>query len=135
VERIEYESLGLLRRELADELVRREAFERLQAARKIVYFDKVGEIRSQLCVRFIEIALDRRVLDRAVHSLAVTIRPRMFGLGQAMVDIGASAGELERMRPESASLRQHLLDLRRRPVSPPGSVKCVPLSASRVWIL
>lgn len=92
-----------------------EAFEGLQTSGEIVCGDEVGEMRSQLCVRFIEVALDRRVLDRAVHSLDLTIRPRMFGRGQAMVDIGASAGELERMRPESAPLRQHLLDLRRRP--------------------
>ncbi len=58
MEGVEYESLGLLRPELADELVRREAFERIQSARKVVCGDEVGEMRSQLGVGFIEVALD-----------------------------------------------------------------------------
>ena len=68
MERIEYESLWLFRPELADELVRGEAFEPLQAARKIVSGDEVCEMRPQLGVRFVKVAFDRRVLDCAVHS-------------------------------------------------------------------
>ena len=52
MERIKYESVWLFRPELADEFVRREAFERLQPAREIVCGDEVREMRAQLGVRF-----------------------------------------------------------------------------------
>ncbi len=60
VERIEDESLRLVRPEIADEYVRREAFERLQSAHKIVCCDEVGEVRAQLGMCFIEGTLHRR---------------------------------------------------------------------------
>ncbi len=63
VERIEYESLRLFRPEVADELVRREAFERLQTPRKIVRRDEVCEMGPQLVMRFIEVSFDGRVLN------------------------------------------------------------------------
>lgn len=113
--RFEYESLGLFRPEFADELVRHEAFERLQSACKMICGDEVGEMRSQLGVGFIEGAFDRGVLDCAVHALNLPIGPRMFGLGQPVVDIGAGAGMLERMRPERLPLHQHFLDFDRGP--------------------
>lgn len=62
---------------------------------------------SQLGLRFIEVALDRRVLDRAVHALDLAIRARMLGLGQSMVVIGAGAAELESIRPEGPPFRQN----------------------------
>jgi len=57
MERIECESVRLFCPELADELVRREAFERLQAAREIVSGYEVREMRAQLGVRFVEVGV------------------------------------------------------------------------------
>lgn len=115
MERIEYESVWLFGPEFANVFVRRETFEGLQAAGEIVCGDEVVEMRSQLRVRFIEVALNGRFLDCAVHALDLAIGPRMLGLGQPMIDIGAGAGELEGMRPEGSPFRLHLLDFRRGP--------------------
>jgi len=41
------------------------------------------------------VAFDRRVLDRAVRSLDLTVGPGVARLGQPMVDIVAGAGKLE----------------------------------------
>ena len=43
-------------------------------------------MRSQLIMAVIVVALHSSVLDRAVHSLDLAIRPRMVGLGQAMLN-------------------------------------------------
>src|SRR5208283_5434392 len=115
MERIECESLRLLCPELADELIRREAFERLQPARKIVSGDEVREMRPQLGVRFVEVEFDRRVLDCAVHALDLPVGPRMLRFRQPMVDVVAGACKLEGVRAESSSLSEHLLDHRRAP--------------------
>jgi len=63
VERNEYESVGLFRPELADELVGCEAFERLQAAGAVVCGDEVGKMRVQFGVRFVKVAFDGRLFD------------------------------------------------------------------------
>src|SRR5208283_2046563 len=115
MERTECESVRLFCPEPTDELIRREAFERLQPARKIVSGDEVPEMPPQFGVRFVEVAFDRRVLDRAVHALDLPIGPRMLRLRQPMVDVVAGACELEGVRAESPSLDEHLLDLRRAP--------------------
>ena len=60
------------------------------------------------------VALDRRILDRAVHSLDLTIRPRMPRLGQAMVHIVLSTGVLEGMCPHRLSTLKGFLDERGR---------------------
>lgn len=43
------------------------------------------------------VALDRGVLDGAVHPLDLTVRPGTAWLGQAMLDPGLLAGRVERM--------------------------------------
>jgi hypothetical protein len=55
---------------------------------------------SELVVRFVVEALDRGLLDRAVHALDLAVGPRMLGFGQAMIDVGAGAGVFEGMGPE-----------------------------------
>lgn len=56
MERNEYESVGLFRLELADELARRQAVERLQSAGEVVCADEVCETRSQFGMGLVEIA-------------------------------------------------------------------------------
>ena len=43
------------------------------------------------------VALDRGVLDGAVHPLDLSVRPRAARLGQAMLDLGLLAGPIERV--------------------------------------
>ena len=68
-------------------------------------------------VGFVEEALDGRVLNGAVHSLDLTVGPRVLWLCGAMIDPCFCAGELEGVRPEEFSLCQSFLDLRDRRAS------------------
>ena len=88
---------------------------RRHPACEIVSGDEVREMPPQFGVRFVEVAFDRRVLDRAVHALDLPIGPRMLRLRQPMVDVVAGACKLEGVPAESPSLGKHLLDLRRAP--------------------
>jgi hypothetical protein len=62
-----------------------------------------------LIVGFIEVAFDGCVLDGAVHPFDLTVRPRMLGLGQPMIDIVEGAGVFEGMREEGPPVGDHLL--------------------------
>jgi hypothetical protein len=64
MERIEDESARLVRPGLADEFIRDEAFQRLQAPGAIVGCDEVGEMAFQLIVRLMEVAFDGGALGR-----------------------------------------------------------------------
>lgn len=111
MERIENESVRLFCPAFADELVRREAFERLQPASEIVGGDEIGEMRPQLVVRFVEVSFDRRILDRAVHAFDLTVRPGMLWFRQPMVDVVTCASEFEGMRAEGLPARDHFPDV------------------------
>ncbi len=52
----------------------------LQAAAKVVGADEVSEVSAELLMAAVVVALDRRVLDRAVHSLDLTVGPRVTRL-------------------------------------------------------
>jgi hypothetical protein len=52
---------------------------------------------AQFVVADVMVALDRGVLDGAVHPLDLAVRPRTARLGQAMLDLGLIAGPVERM--------------------------------------
>lgn len=52
-------------------------------------------MRAQLIVVFVMEALDRRVLDRAVHALDLAIRPRVVRLGQSMLDTVGLTDDVE----------------------------------------
>jgi hypothetical protein len=53
-------------------------------------------------------------------------------LGQPVVNVVLSAGELETVGAEQLLALHHLPDLDRFEQLPPGAVKCVPLSVSTV---
>jgi hypothetical protein len=57
--------------------------------------EEVREVRSQLIVGFVVEAFYSRVLDRSVHSLDLTIGPRVVGLGQAVLDPVGFADHVE----------------------------------------
>src|SRR6266481_6530262 len=111
MERIERESFGLFCPELANMLVRHEAFEGLQPLREVVGANEVGKMASKLIVGFIVEAFDRRLLDGAVHALDLTVGPRVSGLGEAVVDVVLGAGEFEGMSAEHLATLDHSLDL------------------------
>ena len=48
-------------------------------------------------MRFIVLTLDRRVFDSAIHSLDLTVRPRVVGLRQPMLDAVFFTDTVEQM--------------------------------------
>ena len=72
-------------------------------------------MNSQLIVGLIEVAFDGRILDGAVHSLDLPIRPGMLGLGQPMIDIIEGAGVFEGMGEEGFPVSDHVPDFCRGP--------------------
>ena len=79
----------------ADELIGRQAFEGLEPSSKIVGADEVGEVFSQLIMVVVVEAFDGGVLDCAVHALDLAIRPRVFDLGQPMLNFMLAADTVE----------------------------------------
>jgi hypothetical protein len=71
---------------IADELVRREAFERLQAPSEVVGIDEVGEMSPQLVVIVIMVAFDGCILDGAVHSFDLPVCSGMVDFGEPVFD-------------------------------------------------
>ncbi len=57
----------------ADELVRCEAFERLESASEVVGRDEVREVLPELVVALVVESLDGCVLDGAVHPLDLAV--------------------------------------------------------------
>src|ERR671928_785922 len=115
VEWVEPEAFGLNCPLFVDELVWREAFQGLQAPAEVVGGDAVGEVMSELVVAGVVEALDGRVLDGPVHSLDLTICPRVPRLGQSVLDVEISASRLEGVAAEEYVLGPHGLDILGRP--------------------
>ena len=72
---IEFEPLRFNNPLFADELVGRQALEGFQPSSKIAGADEVGEVLSQLVMVVVVEAFDGGVLDCAVHTLDLAIRP------------------------------------------------------------
>jgi hypothetical protein len=70
----------------ADELEWGETFERLEPAGKIAGVYEVAQMSSQLVMAVVVVALDGCLFDGPVHSLHLTIDPRMVGFCQPMLD-------------------------------------------------
>lgn len=97
MDRIDDESFGFDYPSFADELVGREPFQGLEAAAEVVCGDEALEMGAELIVVVVVEAFDRRVLDRSVHALDLTVGPRMPGLCEPMFDAVRLAGSIERM--------------------------------------
>lgn len=61
----------------------------------IVGIDEQVQMRSKLVVAVVVVALDRRLLDRAVHPLDLSVGPRMVHLGKPMLDVVLVADAVE----------------------------------------
>src|SRR5271156_316438 len=83
---VECESFGLFCPCFGDELVGRQALEGLQSSGEVVSVDEVCEVGLQLLVCVVVVAFDGRFLDRAVHSLDLSVGPGMVDFGEAMLD-------------------------------------------------
>ena len=112
---IELESFRLGSPAFADELVWCEAFECLEPTSKIIGVHEVAQMSSQLIVTVVVVALDGSLLDSPFHPLHLTIGPRMFGLGQSMLDTALTADLVEAMNPKAGrpaiAIAQHIGEL------------------------
>ena len=95
MDRIQGEPFGFDCPLFADELVRSEAFERLQSSPEVVGADEVGKMISELVVIVVVEAFDGRLLDRAVHAFDLAICPRVPDLGEPMFDLMLAANAVE----------------------------------------
>ncbi len=75
-----------------------EAAQGLGASPVIVGIDEVAEVRCQLSVAVVVVALDRRFLDRAVHAFDLAVGPGMPDLGQPVLDSVLAAAHVEHVR-------------------------------------
>jgi hypothetical protein len=48
--------------------------------------EEVGQVRFELFMGVVEVALDSGVLDGSVHALDLPVGPGMVGLGQSVFD-------------------------------------------------
>jgi putative ABC transport system permease protein len=113
--RIDPEPVWLLCPRLADELVGREAPERLEPASGVVGVHEQLEVRPELVVAVVVGAPDRGVLDGAVHPLDLTLRPGVPRLGQPVLHVEIGAGRLEGVAAEGHLRRPHGPDVLGRP--------------------
>jgi hypothetical protein len=84
--RIQPKSFRLLLPTPADVLVGHQPPKRLETLGEIICGEKLREMLLELLVRLVVIALDGRLLDSAIHSLDLPVRPRVIDFGQPMLD-------------------------------------------------
>ena len=136
MDRIKFEAFGFLEPGFADELVGCEPFEGLEPSSEVVGVHEVSQMLPELVMAVVVVALDRRVLDGAVHPLNLTIGPGMSRLGQAMVHIVLGTGILKGMGSEKLASFHGFLDQRdrRSSVAGRGEVNAM-VSQDRVHLL
>lgn len=104
MDRIEREALSVRCSRLANGLVGHEPLEGPQSSAEIVGIDEVGQVASELVVRFVVEAWDGCIFKRSVHAFDLAVGPRVTRLGQAVVDVVLRAGILEGMRKEEFTI-------------------------------
>src|SRR5438046_4450302 len=108
---IECEALWLFCPESAGVFVGRKSFEGLESSGEVVGGDEVCEVTAQLIVSLVEEAFDGGFFEGSIHALDLAVGPGIFGFGEAVVDVGLGAGELEGVGAEELSLLKSELDL------------------------
>ena len=103
VERVEPESFWLCYPGFADEFVWCQAAEGLQTPAVVVGIDEVSQVRPELPVGVVVIALDSRVLDGPVHAFHLVIGPGVFDLCEPVLDAILAAAHIEHVRHELGS--------------------------------
>jgi hypothetical protein len=64
-----------------------------------IRFQEGGEVVPELPVAVVVISPDSGVLESAVHSFDLAVRPRMVGLGETMFDAVLAADAVELVQP------------------------------------
>lgn len=100
---IEFESFRFFGPDGADVFVGGQSSEGFEPSSQVVGVDEVVEVLTEVLVGFVVEALDGCFLDGSVHAFDLAVGPGMFRLGQAVVEVGLGAGELEGMGAEELS--------------------------------
>ncbi len=85
--RADPEAIKLFRPGAQDELAEYQAPQGLEPTSVIVGIHEQVQMRSKLVVDVVVVALDRRILDRAVHSRDLSVGPKMIHLGKPILDV------------------------------------------------
>ena len=101
MDRVKRKSVWGLGPEFAEVFVGREAFEGLESSGEVVGFEEVGQVRFELLVGIVKVALDRGILDGSIHALDLSVGPGMVGFGQAVFDSVSVAEPVEGMATPS----------------------------------
>lgn len=109
---IECEALRLFCPDGADVFVGCESFEGLESSGEVVGMDEVGEMLPEVFVGLVVEAFDGGFFESSVHALDLAVGPGVLGLGEAVVDVGLGAGELEGVGAEEFSPLDRELDFR-----------------------
>jgi hypothetical protein len=108
---IMFEALGFFCPGCADLFVGCKSFEGLESSGEVVGIYEVGEMFSEVLVSLVVEALDGGFFERAIHAFDLAVGPRVFWFGEAVVDVGFGAGELEGMSAEAFSVLESEFDL------------------------
>ncbi len=98
---VESKSIWGLRPELAQVFVGRESVECLESSGEVVGSEEVVQVRFELVMGVVEVALDSGILDGSVHALDLPVCPGMVGLGQAVFDLMKETEPVEGVATES----------------------------------
>ena len=110
---IEFEALRFFCPERGDVFVGCKSSECLESPGEVISVHEVGEMFSEVFVGFVIEAFDGSFFESSVHALDLAVGPGMFRLGQSVVDVVLSAGELEGMGHEDFSPLHGQLDFGR----------------------
>jgi hypothetical protein len=102
----EFEALWLFCPESAAGFVGRKSFAGLEPSGEVVGGDEVCEVTAQLIVSLGEETLDGGFFEGSIHALDLAVGPWVLGFGQAVVDVGLGAGELEGVGAEALSVEE-----------------------------
>src|SRR5258706_15829170 len=80
----------------ADVFVRRQSPQGLKSPREVISGQEGFEVLAELIVAFIVVAADGRFLQGPVHSLDLTVCPRMIWLCKPVLDPVLAAAHIER---------------------------------------
>jgi hypothetical protein len=79
--------------------------QRLEVFGEVVGRSEGQDTRFQALEVFVMEGLHGRIFDRPVHSLGLSVGPRMVGLGQTVLDVVLDADAIEDVRTETSSAR------------------------------
>lgn len=95
---IEFESFGVFCPCFDDEFIGRQTLESFEPAGIVVCVDEVGEMGFELLMAIVVVALDGGFFNRPVHSLDLSVGPRVLDFGQAVFDAVLAASHVKHVR-------------------------------------